>query len=207
MSTDGILPAMRVYGLTGNFGSGKSTVADMFRRAGIPVLDADRISREIMVPGNPVHSAVVSEFGPGVLLPDGSIDREALSRIVFSDPGRRADLEAITHPAILEKMRESLAALSREGHRAALVEAALIHESGRKGLFEAVVSVRCDREVQLQRVMSRDGISRERALSRLEAQMDAESKAARSDHRIDNSGSPEETLRQVERIAEILLRG
>jgi len=207
MSTDAIIRAMRVFGLTGNFGSGKSTVAAMFRRAGIPVLDADRISRDVTAPGGRAHSAVAREFGPGVLLPDGSIDREALAGIVFSDPARRAALEAITHPAILEAMKEAIEALSREGHRAVLVEAALIHETGRKGLFDAVIMVRCDPETQLRRAMGRDGISRERALERLGAQMDAEGKAARSDYVIDNSGPPERTLAQVERLVGILLEG
>ncbi len=196
---------MRVFGLTGNIGSGKSTVADMFRRAGIPVLDADRISREVTAPGGRAYSSVVREFGPGILLPDGSIDRGKLAGIVFSDPLRRARLEALTHPAILETMKEALDELSLEGHRAAVVEAALIHESGRKGLFDAVISVRCDEETQLRRAMSRDGSSREQALSRLRAQMDAGKKALDSDYVIDNSGSREETCAQVERLARTLL--
>ncbi|MBP2673390.1 MAG: dephospho-coenzyme kinase [Deltaproteobacteria bacterium] len=196
---------MRVFGLTGNFGSGKSTVASMFLRAGIPVLDADRISREVTAPGGSAYPAVVREFGRRILLPDGSIDRGKLAEIVFADPGRRARLEAITHPAILEAMKAALEDLSRDGYRAAVVEAALIHESGRKGLFDAVIFVRCDEETQLRRVMARDGVSRERATLRLRAQMGAEAKAARSDHVIDNSGSPEETRAQVERLARILL--
>jgi len=196
---------MRVFGLTGNIGSGKSTVAEMFRRAGIPVLDADRIAREVTAPGGRAHSSVVREFGREILLSDGSIDRRKLADIVFSDPSRRARLEALTHPAILEAMKESLDGLSREGHRAAVVEASLIHETGGKGLFEAVVSVRCDEETQLRRLMARGGISMEQALSRLRAQMDAEKKADRSDHGIDNSGTPEETQAQVERLVQVLL--
>lgn len=182
-------------------------MAAMFLRAGIPVLDADRISREVTAPGGRVHSAIVAEFGRRILLPDGSIDRGKLAEIVFAEPARRARLEAITHPAILEAMKAELENLSLEGYRAAVVEAALIHESGRKGLFDAVITVRCDGETQLRRVMARDGISREQAQSRLRAQMDPEGNAARSDHVIDNSGSPEETRTQVERLARILLGG
>ncbi|MBE0603937.1 MAG: dephospho-CoA kinase, partial [Deltaproteobacteria bacterium] len=150
-------------------------------------------------------SSVVREFGRGILLPDGSIDRGKLADIVFSDPPRRARLEALTHPAILEAMKEALDGLSRDGHRAAIVEASLIHESGGKGLFEAVVFVRCDEETQLRRLMARGGISMEQALARLRAQMDAERKADRSDHVIDNSGSLEETRVQVEKLARVLL--
>jgi dephospho-CoA kinase len=198
---------MRVIGLTGNFGSGKSTVAGMFRRAGIPAIDADRISRDVLAPGGRAYADVVREFGRDVLHPDGSVDRKRLGAIVFSDPARRALLESLTHPAILEAMKEALAALSREGHGAAVVEAALIHESRVKGLFDAVVSVRCDEETQIRRAMARDGISREEALARLRAQMDADGKAQRSDHVIDNSGSLEETWAQVERVAAILRGG
>jgi len=196
---------MRVYGLTGNFGSGKSTVASMFLRQGFPVLDADRISREVTSPGGRAYPSVVREFGRRILLPDGTLDRKKLAEIVFSDPSRRARLEAVTHPAILEAMKESLEELSREGYRAAVVEAALIHESGRKGLFDAVILVRCDEETQLRRVIARDGMPREQASLRLRAQMDAAGKAERSDHVIDNSGSLEETRAQVERLARILL--
>jgi len=197
---------MRVFGLTGNIGSGKSTVAAMFREAGIPVLDADRISREVTPPGSPAFRDVVKEFGPGILGPDGAIDRERLAEIVFSDPSRRARLERITHPAILDAMKESLEALAREGHAVAIVEAALIHESGRKGLFEAVISVRCDPSVQLRRLAGRGGMTREQAAARAAAQMGAEQKARASEYVVDNSGDLESTRRQVDRLARILLK-
>jgi len=196
---------MRVFGLTGNIGSGKSTVAAMLREAGIPVLDADRISREVTAPGGRAYDAVVQVFGRGIVRDDGSIDRKRLGEIVFSDPASRERLERITHPAILEAMKEAIAGIEREGHRAAVVEATLIHESGRKGLFEAVISVTCDRETAISRLAARDGMSRSQAEARLRAQMDADRKAGASDYVIDNSASPEETSRQVNRIARILL--
>jgi dephospho-CoA kinase len=195
---------MRVYGLTGNIGSGKSTVAAMFREAGIPVLDADRISREVTAPGSPAFREIVEEFGPGILGPGGAIDRGRLAELVFSDPARRARLEAITHPAILSAMKESLGRISREGHAVAIVEAALIHESGRKGLFEAVISVRCDTEEQLRRLAVRGGMTREQAEARAAAQMGAGEKARASEYVIDNSGNLEATRRQVERLVGIL---
>ncbi|HEX9192088.1 MAG TPA: dephospho-CoA kinase [Candidatus Deferrimicrobiaceae bacterium] len=198
---------MRVYGLTGNIGSGKSTVAAMFREAGIPVLDADRISREVTAPGSPAYRGIVKEFGTGILGPDGAIDREKLAGIVFSDPSRRALLERITHPAILAEMKESMGRLAREGHAAAIVEAALVHESGRKGLLEAVIAVRCDPSVQLRRLAARGGMTREQAEARMAAQMDPEEKARASDYVIDNSGDLEATRRQVERLARSLLAG
>jgi len=196
---------MRVFGLTGNIGAGKSTVAAMLREAGIPVLDADRISREVTAPGGRAYDAVVEVFGRGIVRDDGSIDRKRLGEMVFADASLRARLEAITHPAILESMKEALAGIEREGHRAAVVEAALIHESGRKGLFEAVISVACDRETAISRLSARDGMTREQAEARLRAQMDADRKAGASDYVIDNSASTEETSRQVNRIARVLL--
>ncbi|WP_330893437.1 dephospho-CoA kinase [Candidatus Deferrimicrobium sp.] len=196
---------MRVFGLTGNIGSGKSTVAAMLREAGIPVLDADRISREVTVPGGRAYDDVVQTFGRGIVRDDGSIDRKRLGEIVFSDPGLRERLERITHPAILETMKEAIAGLDREGHRAAVVEAALIHESGRKGLFERVISVTCDRETALSRLTARDGMSRSEAEARLLAQMDGDRKAGASDYVIDNSGDIESTRRQVVALVKVLL--
>jgi dephospho-CoA kinase len=195
---------MRVFGLTGNIGSGKSTVAAMLREAGIPVLDADRISRDVTAPGGRAYDAVVQAFGRGIVRDDGSIDRKRLGEIVFSDPRRRSQLEAITHPAILEAIKEALSGIGREGHRAAVVEATLIHESGRKGLFEAVISVTCDRETAISRLAARGGMSRSQAEARLRAQMDAVRKADASDYVIDNSGDLEETRKQVVALVQVL---
>jgi dephospho-CoA kinase len=196
---------MRVFGLTGNIGSGKSTVAALLREAGIPVLDADRISKEVTAPGGRAYDAVVQAFGGGIVLDDGSIDRKRLGEIVFSDPASRERLERITHPAILEAMKEAVAGIEREGHHVAVVEATLIHESGRKGLFEAVISVTCDRETAISRLAARDGMSRSQAEARLRAQMDADRKAGASDYVIDNSGGVESTRRQVVSLAGMLL--
>ena len=196
---------MRVFGLTGNLGAGKSTAAKMFRRAGIPVIDADLISRKVMAPGGRAYTDIVLEFGAGILLPDGRIDRKKLGEIVFADPARRKRLEAITHPAILEATTEYLKKLSEKGCRAAMIEAALIHEAGMKKAFEAIVYVRCDEETQLGRVMARDVVSRDEALSRIRAQMNAELKALESDYIIDNSGNLDETRAQAEQTAQILL--
>ena len=191
--------------MTGNIGSGKSTVAAMLRDEGIPVLDADRISREVTAPGGRAYAAVVQAFGGGIVRADGSIDRKRLGEIVFSDPGSRERLEKITHPAILEAMKEAIAGLGREGHRAAVVEATLIHESGRRGLFDAVISVTCDRETALSRVAARDGMPRGQAEARLRAQMNADRKAEASDYVIDNSGDIESTRREVAALAGVLL--
>ena len=197
---------MRVFGLTGGICSGKSTVARLFREEGIPVVDADRISREITLPGKPAHAEIVRRFGCDLLLPDGRIDRKKLGAIVFADPGKRAELEAVTHPHIAEGIREAVSALAAKGHAIAIVEAALIHEKGRGGMFEAVIGVGCDRGLQIERLMNRDGIPREEALRIVSAQMDPEEKARASDYVIDNSGDLPATHAQVRALAEILRR-
>jgi len=199
-----MISAMRVFGLTGGIGSGKSTVARLFREEKIPVVDADRISREITSPGKPAYVDIVGRFGEKILLPDGRIDRKMLGAIIFADPGKRADLEAITHPRIAAGIREAVSALASEGHPVAIVEAALIHEKGSQGMFEAVIGVRCGRGLQVERLMSRDGIPQEQALQIVSSQMDPEEKARASDYVIDNSGNLAGTRDQVRALAETL---
>lgn len=199
-----MISAMRVYGLTGGIGSGKSTVARLFREEKIPVVDADRISREITSPGKPAYIEIVGRFGEEILSPDGRIDRKMLGAIVFANPGMRADLEAITHPRIVEGMREALSALASEGYPVAIVEAALIHEKEPQGIFDAVIGVRCGREPQVERLMRRDGIPREQALRIVSSQMDPEKKALASDYVIDNSGDLAGTRAQVRALAKTL---
>lgn len=196
--------AMRIFGLTGGIGSGKSVVARMFREEKIPVVDADRISREVTAPGKPAHEEIVRRFGAQILLSDGRINRKMLGAIIFADPGKRAELEAITHQYISEGIRDAVFALSSEGHAVVIVEAALIHEKGRQGICEAVIGVRCGRELQVERLMSRDGISREEALRIVSSQMDPEEKALASDYVIDNSGDLAGTRAQVRALAETL---
>jgi dephospho-CoA kinase len=199
-----MISAMRIFGLTGGIASGKSVVARMFRDEKIPVVDADRISREVTAPGKPAHGEIVRRFGAQILLPDDRIDRKKLGEIVFADPGRRTELESITHPFISAGIREAVSALASEGHAVVIVEAALILEKGRQGMFEAVIGVRCERRLQMARIMDRDGISREEALRIVSSQMDPEEKALASDYVIDNSGDIAETRAQVRAIAEKL---
>jgi dephospho-CoA kinase len=201
-----MIPSMRVFGLTGGIGSGKSTVARLFREVKIPVVDADRISREITSPGKPAYIDIVARFGKEILSPDGRIDRKMLGAIIFADPAKRADLEAITHPRIALGIREAVSALASEGHPVAIVEAALIHEKGPQGIFEAVIGVRCSRGLQVLRLMIRDGIPREQALQIVSSQMDPEEKARASDYVIDNSGDLAGTRAQVRALAETLRR-
>ncbi len=197
---------MRLYGLTGGIGSGKSTVAAMFRDEGIPVVDADRIAREVTAPGQYAYLEIVHRFGRGILREDGEIDRKKLADIVFSDPARRAELEAVTHPRIVEGIAYALQGLAAEGHSAAIVEAALIHEKGRGGMFHAVIGVLCARSQQIERLMTRDSMPEEKVLLRLSAQMNGAAKAKASEYVIDNSGDLASTRAQVRALAARLKR-
>ncbi len=199
-----MISAMRVFGLTGGIGSGKSTVARLFREEKIPVVDADRISREITSPGKPAYIDIVGRFGEEILLPDGRIDRKLLGAVIFANPVKRADLEAITHPRIAEGMREAVSALASEGHPVVIVEAALIHEKEPQGMFDAVIGVLCGRGPQVERLMRRDGIPREQALQIVSSQMDPEEKALASDYVIDNSGDLAGTRAQVRALVKSL---
>jgi dephospho-CoA kinase len=159
----------------------------------------------VTAPGGRAYDDVVQAFGGEIVREDGTIDRKRLGEIVFADPASRERLERITHPAILEAMKEAIAGIGREGHRAVVVEAALIHESGRKGLFESVISVTCDREIAISRLAARDGMTRGQAEARLRAQLPDDRKAGASDYVIDNSGDIGSTRRQVVALAGELL--
>jgi dephospho-CoA kinase len=198
---------MRVFGLTGGIGTGKSTVAGMLRETGIAVIDADRIAREITEPGKQAYEEIVRRFGRGLLLPDGGIDRKKLGAMVFADAGKRAALEAITHPLITSDIADALGRLESGGRDIAIVEAALIYEAGREGRFEKVIAVRCGREQQLSRLMARDSITKEEAEMRISSQMDPEEKARASEIVIDNSGDLASTRAQVHSLVEKIRQG
>jgi len=188
---------MRVIGLTGGIASGKSTVARILERLGAVVIDADILAREAVLPGTPAHQAIVDSFGPEILLPDTSLDRKALGRIVFADPEARRRLEAITHPAIARLAEERLAEARRSDAPAVFYVAPLLIEAGATERVDDIWVVYADRETQIARLTERDGIGREEAEQRLAAQMPMEEKAAFGSAVIDNRGAPEETERQV----------
>ncbi len=195
---------MRIFGLTGGIGCGKSLVAGLIAEAGVPVVDADLIAREIVEPGTECHDEIIARFGESVVAADGRIDRKRLGGIVFADPARRAELESITIPKIRAGIEVALARLEAAGNQAAVVEAALLHENRRASRFESVICVSCDPEIQLRRIVARDGITVPEARQRIGAQMDSREKAGLSDHVIDNSGSRDDTIRQVSNLLERL---
>ncbi len=191
---------MLKVGLTGGIGSGKSTIAAMFRRLGAHVVDADQVARQVTEPGSPALQEIVETFGREVLRTDGALDRAALARIVFNDSEARARLNSIVHPRIWEE-EARLFELSEERDPGGVVilDAAVLIEAGAADRMDRIVVVDVDAEAQLNRLLQ-GGMSREDALSRIQAQMPTGEKLKRADYVIDNRGSLEKTEKQVEAL-------
>ena len=199
---------MRLIGLTGGIASGKSSVAHLFERLGAAVIDADRLAREVVEPGEEALARIVATFGDQILNGDGSLNRAALGEIVFADPAARRTLEAITHPAIRRRADEKLARLREAGTETAFYVAPLIFEADIAARFQEIWVVYVSREVQIERLMARDGLGRQAALARMAAQMPMEEKKRLGSVVIDNNGSREALEAEVQRLwrDEILAR-
>ena len=190
---------MKVLGLTGGIGSGKSMVLSMFANLGAEVIAADQLAREVVEPGQPALEEIATAFGRDMLMPDGRLDRGKLARIIFADPVARARLNAITHPRIQERMATEMALRgSRPG--LLIVDIPLLYENDRSDTVESVIVVWVDAKTQLRRLTERDGLTPDEARQRIAAQMPLDEKRARADLVVDNSGSRENTRRQVEVI-------
>jgi len=195
-----------LVGLTGSIATGKSTVSAMFAHQGARVIDADLLSREVVIPGQPAYARILEEFGSHLVLEDGSLDRKALGAIVFADPARRKRLEEITHPAVGARQQRILSVLDEEGFEGIVLwDAALLFETGGVSKMDKVVVVVADPETERRRLMARDGLSEADARARIASQMPIAEKAKRADHVIDNSGTREETERQVRAVHDALL--
>ena len=194
-------------GLTGGLASGKSTVGQGLAALGCHLIQADRLGHEVLLPGGEAYEAAVREFGAGILAPDGKIDRRRLGDIVFRDPERLAALNRLVHPPVIRREDELIAeAAARDPHAVAVVEAAILIETGRHTLFDRIVLAVSTLEQQIERAMRRDGLSREGVLVRLARQTPLEEKRKFAHYVIDTSGPKEETLRQVRETYESLRR-
>lgn len=175
-------------GLTGGIASGKSTVGRLFRQLGATVVDADEVAREVVERGSEGLAEIVRAFGDDVLTSEGTLDRKKLGAIVFDDPDARKRLEAITHPRILARSMQRMAAAASRHEPLAIYEAALLVENGSYKMFQALVVVAAAPEVQVRRVAERDGIDETGARARMAAQMPLEKKIAVADYVIWNDG-------------------
>lgn len=175
--------------LTGNVASGKSLVARWFAEWGATVLDADALVRQLQQPGTPVFAAMVAAFGPEILAPDGSLDRGAMRRRMLDDPGARATLEAIVHPAVAAARDAHLAAARAAGARVVVSEIPLLFEAADPGAFDAIVLVEAPDPVRRARLIRDRGLAPAEADQLIASQMPSAAKRARSDFILDNAGS------------------
>ena len=195
-----------LVGLTGGIASGKSLVSALFQELGAHVIDADRLAREVVEPGQPAHREIVEVFGREILQSDGCLDRKKLGAEVFADPEKRHRLEAITHPRIRALRQARLQALADQGfHGIVVQDAALLIEVGAADTVDRLVVVYVDEATHIERLMARDGLSEAEARQRIRSQMPLEEKARVAHYVVDNRGTPEETRQQVEAIYRALL--
>ena len=189
--------------LTGGIATGKSVCLRRFAALGVPVIDADELAREALGPGTLGHAEVVRRFGAAVLTRDGTVDRAALGRLVFSDADARGDLEAIIHPLVYARITNWFDSLERSGARPAFAVAdiPLLYETGHHTGFDRVIVVACAPEQQLARLIARDGLTEDDARQRLAVQWPMERKRALANDVIDTGGTMEQTLAQVDRLA------
>lgn len=187
---------MVLIGLTGGIGAGKSTVSAAFVERGAVVIDADAITRELQVPGQPAFVAMVERFGPGILHDDGTLDRQAVADLVFPDPDALADLNAIVHPLVGAEIANRLQAEAETDH-IVILDVPLLVESGRDDLIGTIV-VDCDPEVAVARLVEHRGFSEADARARIARQADRAERLAHADFVIENVGTLEDLTPQIE---------
>lgn len=189
-----------VIGLTGSIASGKSTVSSMFEEFDIRVVDADKLAREVVEPGEECYEDIVKVFGKEVLQADQTLDRKYLGKIVFADEEKRNQLNKIVHPAIRERMLKARDTYIAEGATCVVLDIPLLFESKLTHFVDKIVVVYVDESVQLDRLLSRDVLTKEEAEQRIQAQMPVREKRALADAIIDNNGTVKESLNQLESL-------
>ncbi|MFN7992341.1 MAG: dephospho-CoA kinase [Bryobacteraceae bacterium] len=198
---------MLKVGLTGGLACGKSFVGEALVQFGCHLLQADHLGHEALLPGGEAYEAVLREFGPAILGENSLIDRRALAAQVFGNPERLALLNSFVHPAVMRQEENWMAEVARtDPHGIAVIEAAILIETGSYKRFDKLIVVTCEEEQQVQRSMKRDGASRDEVLARLRRQMTLAEKRTYADYLVDTSGTKEETLRQTQAIYESLRR-
>ena len=188
---------MIVVGLTGGIGAGKSTVAAGLESRGAVIIDADRIAREVVQPGTPALGALAERFGPGIVAADGSLDRAALAALVFRDPAARADLEAVTHPAIQQEMARQTATWA-ESDRVVILDIPLLKE--RRPPMVGVIVVDVPEEVAVERLVAQRGFDADDARRRIAAQINRDDRRALADVVVDNSGDRAQLEKELDRV-------
>lgn len=190
---------MRLIGLTGGIGTGKSTVAGFLRHLGVTVIDADEATRAVQAAGSEGLERLAEEFGPEILTPNGELDRPRLAAIVFRDPDARRRLNEIVHPRVREWMAERQREAEERGEEVAVLDIPLLYESRRDAGFDAVLLVYAPEELQLRRLVELRGMDERSARERLAAQLPIEQKRGLASHVIVNTGTLEDLRAEVER--------
>ncbi len=191
---------MKVIGLTGNIGSGKSTVADLLAERGATIIDADVLSREVVTPGSPALEAIVARWGPSVLGTDGSLDRSVLRKIVFNHRHELDALNEIVHPEITRLRGAEVEAARAHGDRVVVCVVPLLFERHLADEFDFIVLVDAPRAMRLERIVRDRGLQEGDAMDMIASQMPADLKRARADWVIENTGSLEDLEREVDRL-------
>ncbi|WP_353948116.1 dephospho-CoA kinase [Sporolactobacillus sp. Y61] len=188
---------MIIIGLTGGIASGKSTLSAWLNRHHYPLIDADRISREVVEPGSGALKQIADAFGPHILHKDGSLDRQALGRIIFTDKEKRRRLNEMLHPLIRARMRKEISTFRKLGAPVVFLDVPLLFEGGLDHWADKTIVVTVNRENQLHRLMTRNGLSRSQAETRIAAQMSLKEKERKASAVIDNNGSIRQTEEQM----------
>lgn len=190
-----------VLGITGSYGTGKTTVAKIFRSFGAKVIDADKIAHSLIKPATTAYNKIIAIFGSRILKKDKRIDRAKLSKIVFNNPKLLERLNKIVHPAVIRIIKNEL---SRASRKVVVLDVPLFFEAGLGGLVDKIIVVKLSRQKQLKRLLKKTSLSRQDILKRINAQMPLSDKIRVADFIIDNSGTIEKTRRQVEKVRRIL---
>ncbi len=192
---------MLIVALTGGIASGKSVVAEVLEDLGCYIHHADKIAHDLMEPEKPAWKKIVAHFGKKILNEDKTIDRSQLGKIIFSEEKERRFLNELIHPLVLEKKKEVISRLEKEGHYNIFIsEAALTIEAGFAGFFDKIVMTYCKKEVQKKRLMERDGITQKQTMNIIKSQMQPQEKLKYADYIIDTSSSLQSTVEQTERV-------
>ena len=192
--------ALRVFGLTGGIGSGKSAVAQRLRARGLPVVNADELARVAVAPGSLGLERITDYFGSGVLNREGELDRAQLGQIVFSDPEARRMLDSMIHPLVRQLAAERFQQIGERGEPLACYEVPLLYEGGLDRQYQPVLVVSAPLALRQQRIAQRDGFDEKQIAARIAAQMPLEEKVRRADFVIDNAGTVEELAEGTDRV-------
>ena len=194
----------KIIGLTGGIASGKSTVSNLLRQAGIPIVDADQVTRQVQRPGSSALDKLAAAFGNQVIQPDGSLDRGQLGRRFFADTAARQELNQIMQPLIRDAIWQAVETFKKQGVPNVILDVPLLYEQHYDEDCDLVVVVTVSPEPELRRLMARNHYSVAEARARIAAQMPLKEKAARADVVINNDGSPAQTRQQVAQLVEHL---